>query len=201
MRGQGRQRGARAAAIVGLLFAAWLGQVACAQAEEHAARAPRLSARLGSLPGYAAAAPLGFRLADTSVDEQVYRRTDSAGQGLVWNATFTSRWTLSVDQLDRWSAQAITLLAEGLGPDVQLNTFERLDGGDVGEQRVAYRYQLAAASGQPLGEATIVVFARGAEVGISGAASTGAVAPVDAVALARGLDSELAAASPAARAS
>ncbi len=201
MYGLDRQRGARAAAIVGLLFAAWLGQAACAQAEEPPGREARLSVRLGTLPGYAAAAPLGFRLADTAVDEQAYRRVESAGQGLVWSATFTSRWALDADRLDRWNAQAITLVADGLGPDVQPGAYERLDARDVGEQRVAYRYQLMSAAGARVGEATVVVFARGAEVGMSATASTGAVAPLDAVALARGLDSALAAAGPAARVS
>jgi len=193
MRGLDRQRAARVTAIVGLLLVAWLGQTACALADEHPARDSRLSVRLGSLPGYAATAPLGFRLVDTAVDEQVYRRTDGAGQGLAWNASFTSRWTLNADQLDRWSAQAITLLVDSLGPDVQIGAYERLNPTDVGDQRVAYRYTLVTAAGAPVGEATLVAFARGAEVGITGTATTGTVAPLNAVALARGLDGQLAA--------
>src|SRR5437764_9700788 len=102
MRGHDGRRGLRAVAALGLLLAAWLGPVACAQAQEHAAREPRASGRVGSLPGYQPAAPLGFRLVDTRVDEQVYRRADGAGEGLVWSASFTSRWALSADQLDRW---------------------------------------------------------------------------------------------------
>ncbi|HLH23210.1 MAG TPA: hypothetical protein VK066_11845 [Chloroflexota bacterium] len=201
MRGSAGRRGVRVGAALVVLLAAWLAQVACAQAEDWPARAPRASGRVGSLPGYQAAAPLGFRLIDTRVDEQVYRRADGAGEGLVWSAAFTSRWALSADQLDRWSAQAISLLADGLVAEVQLGAYERLDASDVGEQRVAYRYQLLAADGIPVGEARLVVFARGAEVGVSGTATTGATAPLDAIALARGLDSELAGTSMAARAS
>jgi hypothetical protein len=191
MRGHDGRRGVRAAVALVALLAAALGQVACAQAQEYAAREPRASVRLASAPGYAAAAPLGFRLVDTPVDEQVYRRDDGASQGLAWTATFTSRWALSADQLDRWNAQAITLLADGLGADVQLGTYERLDASDVGDQRVGYRYQLTTGAGAPLGEATLVVFARGAEVGISGTATTGATPSLDALALARGLDADL----------
>jgi hypothetical protein len=176
-------------AVAGLLLAAWLGQVACAQAQEHGIREPRASVRLAGAPGYAAAAPLGFRLVDTRVDEQAYRRAD--GDGLLWSAAFTSRWPLTADQLDRWSAQAITLLVDGLATDVQLGPYERLNPTDVGELRVGYRYQLLSATGARVGEATLIVFARGAEVGVSGAASTGTAAPLDAVALARSLDGEL----------
>ena len=53
---------------------------------------------------------------------------------------------------------------------------------------MAYRYQLATSGGQPLGEATIVVFSRGDQVGLTGAAAIGTSAPVDATSLARALD-------------
>ena len=74
---------------------------------------------------------------------------------------------------------------------MQLGGYERLDASDVGDERVAYRYRLTTAAGARVGEATLVVFARGAEVGVSGTARTGTAAPLDAVALARGLDAEL----------
>ncbi|HEY7062112.1 MAG TPA: hypothetical protein VII06_11580 [Chloroflexota bacterium] len=191
MRGREGQRWARAAAVWGLLLGAWLGAAACARAEEYAAVAPPASLHVGSLAGYQAAAPLGLRLVDTHVDEQVYRRTDGAGEAVVWSASFTSRWALTPDQLDRWSAQAIGLLADALGPDLRLGDYEHLAASDVGDQRIAYRYALITAAGAPAGEATLVVFARGTEVGVSGAGSTGGAAAPDAVALARGLDAAL----------
>src|SRR5207248_4868500 len=102
-----------------------------------------------------------------------YRRSADSERGLVWTAEFVSRWPLDEGQLDRWSAQAIGLMADGLGSDVRLAGYERLDASDVGEQRVAYRYQLATANGQPLGDATIVVFSRADQVGLTGTATIG----------------------------
>jgi hypothetical protein len=199
VRGPAGPRGWRAVAVLGLLLGAWLGPVAGARAEEPA-REARASVGVAGAPGYAVAAPLGFRLVDTRVDEQVYRRTDGVGDGVAWSMAFTSRWALTADQLDRWSAQAITLLAEGLGTDVQLGPYERLEPADVGELRVGYRYQLLSAAGARVGEAALVLFARGAEVGVSGAATTGTLTPLDAVALARALDGELSQRSLVARA-
>ena len=106
----------------------------------------------------------------------------------MWSAEFTSRWRLDEGQLERWSAQAIGLMADDLGGDVRLAGYERVNATDVGEQRVAYRYQLATATGQALGDATIVVFSRGDQVGLTGTAAIGTRAPVDAASLARALD-------------
>jgi hypothetical protein len=157
-------------------------------AEERLAPAePLASLRLDTLEGYAPSGSLGFRLRETPITEQVYRRVQGDERGLIWVAQFTSRWPLTEDQLDRWSAQAIGHLADGLGPNVRLAGWEQL-ASDVGDQRVAYRYRLATASGAPLGEATIIVFARGNQVGISGTAAIGTRVPVDAAALARALD-------------
>jgi hypothetical protein len=178
-----------------LLLGAWLGQAACAQAQEHAARDQPASLRLEPLAGYQMAGSLGFRLIDTPIDEQLYRRTDDGAHALVWSARFMSRWSLTEDQLERWSAQAIGLLADatadGAATPVQLAGWERLDASDVGERRVAYRYALAAPSGERVGEATIVVFARGTEVGLTGATALGTAAAVDARAVARALDTTL----------
>ncbi|HLH25777.1 MAG TPA: hypothetical protein VK066_24935 [Chloroflexota bacterium] len=131
---------------------------------------------------------LGFTLVDTPIQEQLQRHGVGAERDLVWSAQFTSRWELNPGQLDRWSAQAVGLIADQLGSDVRLAGYERLDASDVGEQQVAYRYQLVSASGQPLGEATIVVFARGNRVGMTGTGAIGTRAPVDAATLARVLD-------------
>ncbi|HZS02938.1 MAG TPA: hypothetical protein VFE37_29785 [Chloroflexota bacterium] len=131
---------------------------------------------------------LGFRLPDTPMREQLQRHGMGTERDLVWTAEFTSRWQLNQDQLDRWSAQAVGLIADQLGSDVRLAGYERLDASDVGELQVAYRYQLTSASGQPVGEATIVVFARGDRVGMTGTGAIGTRAPADAASLARVLD-------------
>jgi len=141
----------------------------------------------GNLAGYQPGGSLGFSLRDTAIAEQVYRRADGAERGLVWAAQFTSRWSLNEDQLDRWSAQAIGHLTDGLDSSVRLAGWERL-ASDAGDQRVAYRYQLATPSGAPAGEATIVVFARGDQVGLTGTATLGGRPPGDATALARAHD-------------
>jgi hypothetical protein len=131
---------------------------------------------------------LGFTLADTPMREQLQRHSAGAERDLVWSAEFTSRWELNRAQLDRWSAQAVGLIADQLGGDVRLASYERLDASDVGEQQVAYRYQLTSPSGQAVGEATIVVFARGDRVGMTGTGAIGTRAPMDAASLARVLD-------------
>ena len=161
-----------------------------ALAQERMALAPPPAGiRVDSLPvGYQAGGTLGFTLRETPIQEQVYRRNVGAERGLLWSAQFVSRWPLDEAQLDRWSAQAIGLIADGLGNDVRLAGWERLDASDVGDQRIAYRYQLANASGVPLGEATIVVFARGDQVGMAGTGAIGTQVPVDAASLARALD-------------
>jgi hypothetical protein len=131
---------------------------------------------------------LGFRLVDTPIREQLQRHTMGTERDLVWSAEFTSRWEVNQAQLDRWSAQAVGLIADQLGGDVRLASYERLDARDVGEQQVAYRYQLTSPSGQAVGEATIVVFARGNRVGMTGTGAIGTRAPTDAASLARVLD-------------
>ena len=138
--------------------------------------------------GYQAGGTLGFALHDTSIQEQLYRRADSAERGLLWSAQFVSRWPLNEDQLDRWSAQVIGLVVDELGADVRLAGWERLEARDIGAQRVAYRYTLTTSSGDDLGEATIVVFARGDQVGLTAAAAIGTRSPIDAAGLARGLN-------------
>jgi hypothetical protein len=148
---------------------------------------PPSGIRMADFGGYQPIGSLGFRLLDTTIAEQAYRRVESGERGLVWTAQFTSQWPLTEDRLDRWSAQAIGNLADGLGPGVQLGGWERLPS-DVGDQRVAYRYRLTSADGASLGEATLVVFARGSEVGITGTAGLNSSPPVDATALARALD-------------
>ena len=134
---------------------------------------------------------LGVRLGETAIEEQLYRRADGSGESVLWGARFASRWSLNEDQLDRWSAQVIGMLADSLGSDVRLAGWERLDASDVGDLRIAYRYRLATTSGQPLGDATVVVFARGSQVGLSGAGTLGAGSPTDALRLARALDADL----------
>ena len=201
------QRGTRwqwLAASMLLWLAVGFSAAPAAQAEESVARESRANTPLETVTaGYRMAAPLGFRLVDTSIGEQVYRRADGSGPALLWTAQFSSRWALTDDQLDRWSAQAIGLLVDGLAADasadVRLAGWERLSASDVGDRRIAYRYALATAQGQPMGEATLIVFARGSEVGISGAAALGAGSPLDATQLARLLDGELAPRTLAAR--
>jgi hypothetical protein len=153
-------------------------------AQEQPAAASRLAWPEGS---YTGGGTLGFRLIDTPVEEQLYRRSAQGEQGLMWLAHFGSRWPLNEDQLDRWSAQVAGLVIAALGPDVRLDNWVRLDASEVGEQRVAYHYLLASASGERLGEATIVVFAVGTEVGLTTAAGIGIHPPANAAALARRL--------------
>jgi hypothetical protein len=161
-----------------------------ALAQEHQALAaiPASLGLDGGASGYQAGGTLGFRLIDTPIQEQLYTRSAGSERGVLWSAEFVSHWPLDEGQLDRWSAQAIGLLADALGNDVRLAGYDRLDASDIGDQRVAYRYQLATADGQPLGDATIVVFARGDQVGLTGSGGVGARAPVDAASLARTLD-------------
>jgi hypothetical protein len=183
----------------GVQFAGWLplfllGSALLPTTAAHAqeqGEPPRVSIRLGSLAsGYERGESLGFALNDTTLDEQLYRRDQGAERGVVWSARFVSRWALTEDQLDRWSAQVVGFLADAVGSDVRLGPWERLGAPDVGEQRVAYRYRLVTPSGIPAGEATVVVFARGDEVGLSGTAAVGTHPPLGAVALARLMDTQ-----------
>lgn len=203
----------RIAAGLVLLLGVSLGIAPSAQAQEHVARDQRVRARLEPLmPSYQASGPLGFRLIDTPVEERVARQISGSGQRLLWSAWFTSRWALTDDQLDRWSAQAVGLLLDGVAERagtvdpsaaaaVQLASWERLDVPDIGDRRIAYRYTLATAGGERAGEASLVVFARGSEVGITGAGTIGLDSSVDALALARALDTGLVGATLAARSS
>jgi hypothetical protein len=202
-----RQRTSRRQGIAaGILLAlgVWLGLAPAAAAQEQLVREQQASVRLEHLAaGYRPAGTLGFRLRETPIEEQLYRRADSGETAVLWSAQFTSRWQLTDDQLDRWSAQVIGLLADSLAaegaPALRLASYERLAASEVGERRIAYRYALATASGQPAGEATLVVFARGAQVGLTGAAALGTTPPFDAVAVARALDAALATPTLAAR--
>jgi hypothetical protein len=169
-------------------------------ADERPSRQQPASVRLDSiLPGYRLGGSLGFRLIDTAIDEQLYRRGEPGAQDLVWSARFDSRWPLTEDQLDRWSAQVSGLLLDGVGADVRLAGWERLALPDVGDLRVAYRYTLATPAGERVGEATTVAFARGTQVGLTGVATTSGQPPVDAATVARLLDTTAAGTPLAAR--
>ncbi len=87
---------------------------------------PAAGMRIERPSGYEPGDSLGFRLRDTSIAEQVFRRDAGGEHGLVWTAQFTSRWPTTPDQLDRWSAQAIGHLTDGLGTPVRLDGWERL---------------------------------------------------------------------------
>jgi hypothetical protein len=176
-------------ALVGSLLPLLLA--GCALAGPVGALGPGRAALGRAVPvpaGYQASGTIGFRLLDTPVEEQLYRPADGSERALLWSAAFVSRWPVTADQLERWSAQAVGLLADGLGPGVQLAGWERLDATDIGERQVAYRYRLRTTSGDSAGEATIVVFSRGEAVGLTGAAAMGSRAPIDALGLARGLE-------------
>jgi hypothetical protein len=174
-----------------LLVIGSLVLAAPASAQEGAPRVQPASVRLESIAtDYQRGGSLGFALRDTVLDEALYRRAQGNEQGLLWSARFVSRWALTDDQLDRWSAQVIGLLADQLSADVRLGGWERLAASDVGDLRVAYRYALVTASGTPLGEATVVVFCRGDEVGLSATAALGADSPIDGVSLARLMDTQ-----------
>jgi hypothetical protein len=171
-----------------LVSGAELAPTAAAQ-EQGPRERPLTSVRLDSLAGdYQRGGSLGFALRDTAVDEELYRRDAGAERSVLWGGRFVSRWALTEDQLERWSAQVIGLLADEMGNDVRLGGWERLAAADVGDHRVAYRYALVTSDGAPLGEATIVVFSRGDEVGLSGTAAVGTRAPIDGVGLARLMD-------------
>jgi hypothetical protein len=196
MGGQRFATGYRAAAIA-LLSVVLLGQAVAqapsALANDSMVGERRLAGvRLDHLAtGYRAGGTLGFVLRDTEIDEQLYRRADADEREVLWSAAFVSRWPLNEDQLDRWSAQVGGLLVDSVGPNVRLAGWERLQANDIGDQRIAYRYALADATGRRLGEATIVVFARGSEVGVTATAAVGTQTPVDAPGLARVLDAGL----------
>ena len=179
------------AGLLPLLVLSSLVFAAPAAAQERTPRVQPASVRLESIAtGYQRGGSLGFGLRDTVLDEALYRRAQANQQGLLWSARFVSRWALTDDQLDRWSAQVIGLLTDELNADVRLGGWERVAASDVGDLRVAYRYTLVTSSGAPLGEATVVVFCRGDEVGLSGTASLGASSPIDGVSLARLMDTQ-----------
>jgi hypothetical protein len=193
MRGQRFAIGYRAAAIA-LLSVVLLGQAVAQTSRAQASESPLGERRLTGVQldhltlGYRPGGTLGFSLRDTAIDEQLYRRVYADEREVLWSAGFVSQWPLNEDQLDRWSAQVGGLVVDSIGPNVRLAGWERLQANDIGDQRIAYRYMLADANGRRLGEATIVVFARGNEVGITAAAAVGTQAPLDATGLARLLD-------------
>ncbi len=175
--------------LLPLLTIGTLVLAAPVRAQEGVPRGPSASVRLaGIATGYRLGGRLGFVLRDTALEEAVYRRRQGPEQGLLWSARFVSRWPLTEDQLDRWSAQVIGLLADQLSEAVRPDGWQRLAADDIGEVRVAYRYTLVPANGTPPGEATVVVFGRGAEVGLSATAALGADSPIDGVALTRLMD-------------
>jgi hypothetical protein len=162
-----------------------------AHAQDRAPREQPASVRLDSIAtGYQRGGSLGFVLRDTQMDELLYHRNQGGERGVIWSARFVSRWALTEDQLDRWSAQVIGLLADEVSSDLQTGGWERLSATDVGDRRVAYRYALVTSSGAPAGEATVVVFSRGDEVGLTGTATVGMRAPIDGVGLARLMDTQ-----------
>jgi hypothetical protein len=177
--------------LLPLLVGASVVLAAPAVAQEGTRPVPPASVRLESIAtGYQQGGSLGFALRDTVLDEVLYRHRHRNEPGLLWSARFVSRWALTDDQLDRWSAQVIGLLTDALGGDVRLGGWERLAASDIGDLRVAYRYALVSSSGTPVGEATVVVFCRGDEVGLSGTAALGTSSPIDGVALARLIDTQ-----------
>jgi putative flippase GtrA len=123
--------------------------------------------------GYRRGGSLGFALRDTVVDEDLYQRAEGAERVVVWAARFTSRWLLSENQLDRWSAQVIGLATDALGADVYIDGWTRLEIDKCGDHAIAYSYRLTTQSNAPAGEATIVALATGDTVLL------GAVASVD----------------------
>jgi hypothetical protein len=173
-------------ALAGLLL---LGCAAPLAPPLAAQQLPASSVRLDALAAdYHPGGSLGFSPRDTALDEQLYQREQGAEQGLLWSARFVSRWSLTEDQLDRWSAQVVGLLTDALGGDVRLGGWERLRVDSLGDRHVAYSYALVTSSGAPLGQATVVVFTRGDTVGLSGSAAIGSGPPIGAVALARLMD-------------
>lgn len=184
----------RLAGLLPLLVVGCLILAPSAAAQEGAPRVPPASVRLDRIASiatdYQRGGSLGFALRDTVLDEVLYRSAPRNAPGLLWSARFVSRWALTDDQLDRWSAQVIGLMVDALGGDVRLGGWERLAASDVGDRRVAYRYALVSWGGTPVGEATVVVFCIGEEVGLSGAAAVGASSPIDGVALARLMDTQ-----------
>jgi len=175
--------------VAGLLLV--LGCAAPPTLHAAAQQLPASSVRVDALTAdYRPGGSLGFSLRDTALDEQLYRRDQGAEQGLLWSARFVSRWAPTEDQLDRWNAQVAGLLIDALGDDVRLGGWERLYVDNLGDRHVAYSYALVTSGGAPLGQATIVVFARGDTVGLSGSAAVGSGPPLSAVALARLLDSQ-----------
>lgn len=169
-----------------VLLGGVLVQAPSAAAQERPTGDRLASVRMDSVAhGYVPGGSLGFVLRETPLAEQLYRRGELGQPSLLWTAQFTSRWALTDDQLDRWSAQVSGLVTDELGADVRLAGWERLNASDVGDRRIAYRYTLANASGQPIGEATVLVFAQGDQVGMTAAAALGGPAPIDASGLAR----------------
>jgi hypothetical protein len=186
---QGWSRTWLRAAVLPVLLLASAAVAVPAHAQDRQPAAQTASVRLDNVvTGYQRGGTLGFTLRDTQMDEALFRRNQGQERGVIWSARFVSRWALTDDQLDRWSAQVIGLLADEVGSGVRLGGWERLPATDVGEHRVAYRYSLVSDSGQPMGDATVVVFSRGDEVGLSGTATLGYGAPIDGVDLARLMD-------------
>ena len=96
--------------LLPLLVVGSLVLAAPAGAEERAPRVQTATVRLESMAtGYQRGGSLGLALRDTVTDEVLYRRARGNEQGLLWSARFVSRWALTDDQLDRWSAQVIGL--------------------------------------------------------------------------------------------
>jgi hypothetical protein len=137
-------------------------------------------------PGYVAGGSLGFALQATTVDERLYRRAMGDEREVVWVARFTSRWPLTVDQLDRWNAQVAGLVADCLGDDVRLAGWQPLVVA-VGDEQVGYRYTLASTDGDAHGEATIVAFSDDEDVVLTAAAGIGGLPPLDAAEMARAI--------------
>ena len=184
----------RRVVTMGLLPATLLG---CSWCSGFLGRAP-LAAGGGAAPtpfpdtvlarltvGYEAGGSLGFALRDTALEERLYRRAEGEARQLLWVARFASRWPLTEDQLDRWSAQVVGHLLDQLGPDLRLAGWQGLAANDLGDRRVAYRYWLALPDGRVVGEATTVVLAQGVEVWLLATAARATTLPIAATDFAR----------------
>ncbi len=184
-----------------LLLGGSLVRMSVAAAQERASAArPTVGPGLDQLAaGYQPGGTLGFALRETTIAEQLYRREAGAARALLWSGHFVSRWPTTEDQLERWSAQIVGLVVAGLGADVRLAGWERLAAADLGEHRVAYRYRLTTTGSTAMGEATVVVFARGEHVGLAAAAALGSRSRIDAVDVARVLAADVRPLGPPAR--
>src|SRR5437868_11396933 len=104
------------AGLLPLLVLGSLVLAAPAAAQERAPRVQPAPVRLESIAtGYQRGGSLGLALRDTVLDEALYRRAPGTEPGLLRSARFVSRWALTDDPLDRWSAPVVGLLTDEPG--------------------------------------------------------------------------------------